>query len=858
MRNRFTTLLFSLAFLPMSLCAQSQASKEDIEAYKREAEKLVSFVEYIFNAVGSEDHSVQDKDIVINESYLKAFRDSKVQIEDDLVENREVITNKDVQAYLKDIDFFFKGASFELRVDEVREGVSPDGNLFFTLKLNRRLKGKSISGDSVNNSLVRYMEVNIDERNKDLRVVSIYTTKIAEKEELVNWWNTLSEEWKKILGSDIVAFDNFPLSDVKIVDASSYDIRGMVVTDKDFDIAVPLKKAINIERLNISENQNIMDLSPLSELSELKELDMSKTMVSSLFPLRNLNSLEKLNCSYSPVQSLDPLVYSIRLREIDISYTQIADLGPIANLPALQTLKANQTIVSSFEPLKDMGSLVVLSLESNNRLQSLDVLKGLDKVEMLNIQDNRIANLEALKGLKSLKTLDISHTDVKSLAPLSELQSLESVSLLNTQVASLEPLIGTNVRQVFCEGSAVSRQEVIKFLAQKPEVEVIFQTKDLGEWWTSVPDVWKKLVFNDVPSGATPTAETLHKIIKIEEVDISGHTEIDNIKPLEKLLLLRRLDVSGTSVADLSPIDGLSSLEELNFSNTQVTDLAPLQSLKNLRTVNGSLTRVSNIDVFDGFAKLEELNFDNTEVKYLGVINSLPSFRVGYFDNSKVEDGDVAVLTHDDEKSVVVYETDQLRNWWGLLTDEWQDVFRKAANLDKRPSREEIHRLTGARSFVVRSILIKDITPMSEFVRLRDLKFNDTQVSDLSPLASMQQLEVLDCSRNPIGSLAPLANLRQLRVLYADNTQISDIDALAGLVHLEELKISGTDVKDLRPLESLTELKVLEFYNTRVKKIKPIMELSNLKSLKCYNNSINSKHIDEFKANHPQCEVVFY
>src|SRR5690606_5680928 len=129
-----------------------------------------------------------------------------VQIEDDLVENREVTTNKDVQAYLKDIDFFFKGASFELRVDEVREGVSPDGNLFFNLKLNRRLKGKSISGDSVNNSLVRYMEVNIDERNKDLRVVSIYTTKIAEKEELVNWWNTLSEEWKKILGSDIVAF----------------------------------------------------------------------------------------------------------------------------------------------------------------------------------------------------------------------------------------------------------------------------------------------------------------------------------------------------------------------------------------------------------------------------------------------------------------------------------------------------------------------------------------------------------------------------------------------------------------------------------------------------------------------------
>ncbi len=47
-----------------------------------------------------------DKDVLVTQSYTKIFRDPKVQVEDDLDEGRKTITNKDVQAYLKDVDFF--------------------------------------------------------------------------------------------------------------------------------------------------------------------------------------------------------------------------------------------------------------------------------------------------------------------------------------------------------------------------------------------------------------------------------------------------------------------------------------------------------------------------------------------------------------------------------------------------------------------------------------------------------------------------------------------------------------------------------------------------------------------------------
>jgi len=50
---------------------------------------------------------------------------------------------------------------------------------------------------------VRYLEINYDEKNQQLKIVSIYTTKLNEKDDLRNWWNGLSQGWQQKLGKDI-------------------------------------------------------------------------------------------------------------------------------------------------------------------------------------------------------------------------------------------------------------------------------------------------------------------------------------------------------------------------------------------------------------------------------------------------------------------------------------------------------------------------------------------------------------------------------------------------------------------------------------------------------------------------------
>ena len=99
---------------------------EEIENYKEQVKRLIGFMEFSLNTLGSEEIPTREKEVIINESYLKAFRDNEVQIEDDLDENREMVTHKAVQAYLKDVDFFFRKVEFDYTVQDIQSLVNDE------------------------------------------------------------------------------------------------------------------------------------------------------------------------------------------------------------------------------------------------------------------------------------------------------------------------------------------------------------------------------------------------------------------------------------------------------------------------------------------------------------------------------------------------------------------------------------------------------------------------------------------------------------------------------------------------------------------------------------------------------------
>ena len=74
----------------------------------------------------------------------------------------------------------------------------------------------------------RCVEINLDRQNNSLKIASIYTTKINEKEALRNWWNGLSQNWKTRLGSDVILDDSTTLAELNtssLSDFSEFDAK---------------------------------------------------------------------------------------------------------------------------------------------------------------------------------------------------------------------------------------------------------------------------------------------------------------------------------------------------------------------------------------------------------------------------------------------------------------------------------------------------------------------------------------------------------------------------------------------------------------------------------------------------------
>jgi len=836
---------------------QVKVDKEKIKEYESQVKEIVSFLQFNLNILGDPGFSAKDKETIVNESYLKLFANNKVQIEDDLVEKRDVVTNKDVQAYLKDVDFFFKNVKFQLNILDITNSTTQEGQLFFIVKTMRNLSGISIDGTKFNWDKERFIEINIDENARDLRIASIYSTKLSRNEELAFWWTGLSTEWKTVLGAGIDVKPGLRLSEIQEFADSTYIIDGQTFTDSVRIIDYVLKAA-DREELNLARSRIITDLNPVDQLKRLKKLDISNSAITDIFPVRNITTLEELDCSGTAVEDITPLKYSRSLEKLSISNTPVSSIMVIENFDQLEVLNLEHTVIDSLPPVSQLVHLRDLNCASTN-LQRLDSLKELVALERLDFSNTVVNDLSPIASMGMLKELLLNQTTISDLTALAALTNLETLSIDKTSVSDLTPLISIkSLKSVSADGANITLESYKSFLEKRPSVEVIFISEELNEFWGNLDPSWKSYFDESYSFPTTPSGADLHRILKTTSIDISGHPKYTTLTPLHYTPMLESVNISGTAVADLSPISSHIHLKQLRAGGSQVTDLAAIGKLTNLEVIDFSQTQVQDLSALASLQNLDTVYLNKTKVKDVSVFNGLGGLKLAYCENAQVTDDDVRSTTFDENKTVIIYKSERLNNWWGNMEDGWQDQLMQSNKLSTKPDDIELHRLALKRSISLSGSSIKTLNPTLEMPRLESLEFSDTRVTTLSPLAGSKILKELRCPGNPIADVIALSTVTTLEVLDMDNTVLADLKPLIPLSNLKELKISGTDVKTIDPLQTLTQLEVLEFSKTKVKQVDALESLKNLKVLKCFNNKINPKKIDEFKLSNPNCDVVFY
>lgn len=808
-------LLFLLLISQLSFAQDIKGyTKQEIKELSSQVEDQIRFLEYFLNTVGSQDTPARDKDVIIRESYTKIFRDGKVQVEDDLLGDRKVITNKDITAYLKDIEFFFKDANFKFKVREIKPFLRDNEELSFLVSMDRTLTATGLNKEKISNTKPRFLEVNVDKKSNELKIASIYTTKLSRDQELQTWWSNLSYTW-----------ENYFRKKVGLDDSDSVTIEH-------------LYKISAIDSINLSGNTFVVDLEPIEALRDLKYIDISSTQIKELNPISNVTFLTYLNIANTPTQDIQFIKYSDRLTYLNISNTQVSDISELGNLKQLHTLKAVNTPIISFEVLNSFEALRVLNVRESG-FNNMENIAELSNLTHLNISKNFVINFDLLENLTSLVDLDVSETNISSLQPLIAMKGLSMVNFNQTEVAELTPLQNkASLRRVYADLTRVSEESADEFARQNRRVLLVHHVENLQTWYDGLSVAWREVLALNNPSlqKPNPSIEDLTATVGIDSLLLAG-SAITNLAPVLKFRKLNYLDFSNTAVADITPLSEMRMLQVVIGKETSVRSLRPLANLNGLKRIDFARAPVQEISSLNSMTQLEYLNIDGAE-----------------FDRDQVSE-----FLAKNESVTIIYRTEWLEAWWDYLDSDWKSVIQKYFGDNSfRPESEQLHNWTSTSEFSIEKTSIDNLEPLLAFNNLRKVSIFDVYLKDIDAVGKLNLVEELKISQAPINDLTVLGSLIGLKSLDLSNTGVQDLRPLSTLQNLVYLDLSGTNIKVLRGLETLQQLEELNIASTNVRSLRPIFGLRNLRRLSAFNTRMNKRAVDAFLKVNPECQVKFY
>lgn len=787
-------------------------NKQEIKELTQQVEDQIRFLEYFLNTVGSNETSARDKDVIIRESYKKIFRDNLVQVEDDLLLDRKVITNKNISAYLKDVEFFFKDATFQFKIKEIKPKLTDNGDLFFEISLDRTLTAVGINNEAISNTKQRFIEVNLDRDSKELKIASMYTTKLSRDEELLEWWATLSFEWENIFR------EKFQIEEDSVTVDDLYRISSM-------------------DTLDLSGNQLIIDLNPIQALTDLKYVDISNTNIQELNPISNVTFLSYLDISNTPTKDIQFIKYSERLVHLNLSNTGVHEIDDLLNLKNLKHLKLAKTPLRGFGVLNNFKNLETLDLEESG-FNNIENIRELTNLKILNLKGNFLINFGFLSELVSLEEVNLEGTNILDLAPLAELKNLWRLNINSTEVSQLNPLSGsTNLRRIYADRTSITEELADGFSRTNRRILLIHNVENLQTWWETLPEGWNTVLSKIYPKVdfKKPSIEELSELVGIDSLNLSG-SEVVSLRPALKFKKAIYLAIENTAVQDLSPLVEMKTLLTIKASNTKISNLQALAELTGLEYLYLKNSNISSIDPIKPLVRLKHLDVDETEVAAW----------------------DVMELTRILPQTTIIFRSQELATWWGGLDGVWQGLFNTQFELSSKPSTEELHRMTSHHDVTIVNVDILNLESLLIFFNLRKLLVENVPLQDISAISRMENLEKLKLSQAPIRDLMPLSNLSYLESLDLSNTGVEELRPLSELNRLKVLNLSGTNVVRLRGLETLFDLRELDIASTNVKNIKQITHLVNLEKLICFNTRIGRRSVENFKKANPSCDVRFY
>ncbi len=103
----------------------------------------------------------------------------------------------------------------------------------------------------------------------------------------------------------------------------------------------------------------------------------------------------------------------------------------------------------------------------------------------------------------------------------------------------------------------------------------------------------------------------------------------------------------------------------------------------------------------------------------------------------------------------------QAAEWWSLLDQQWQAIFKDAIGIKGEPTETELLAILSLTKLDCHSKNLTDLEPLRECPCLLIVNCRDNQLTSLEPLYGFKNLRKLDCRDNPFLSEAEIERFRK-------------------------------------------------------------------------------------------------
>lgn len=196
----------------------------------------------------------------------------------------------------------------------------------------------------------------------------------------------------------------------------------------------------------------LTSIDALRQYQHLQLVNVSKNQLRTLEPLGVLRSLLHLNASFNLLIRPESFTAPDGLETVDMSYNMIGELGDWGVHKYLRELNLRGNFINHIGPgIKHNKELRILDLSENNIL-SIKNMEGLD-LRTLHLAQNRLDSLEGIGTLKKLQALNVRHNNITSIAALraDDIPRLRKLCIADNRISQISEVEGLASFPYLCD-----------------------------------------------------------------------------------------------------------------------------------------------------------------------------------------------------------------------------------------------------------------------------------------------------------------------------------------------------------------------------------------------------------------------